>query len=70
VSRPEKREEESKMAERVSLRPPMVWRRYLRELKEKLVQLEGELKSAKGEEAAHMRARFEKIRQDLNYLTA
>ncbi len=58
------------MANRVSLRPPLVWQRYLRELKEKLVQLEGELKNAKGEEAVSLRARFDKIRQDLNYLTA
>jgi hypothetical protein len=58
------------MAERVSVRPPMVWRHYLRELKEKLIQLESELKSAKGDEAASLRARSEKIRQDLNYLTA
>jgi hypothetical protein len=48
----------------------MVWRHYLRELKEKLLQLESELKSAKGEEAVSLRARSEKIRQDLNYLTA
>jgi hypothetical protein len=58
------------MADRVSVRPPMVWQRYLRELKEKLVQLESELKNAKGDEAVSLRARSEKIRQDLNYLTA
>jgi len=58
------------MSNRVSLRPPLIWQRYLRELKQKLIQLEGELKNAEGEEAVSLRTRFEKIRQDLNYLTA
>jgi hypothetical protein len=58
------------MANRVSLRPPVIWQRYLLELKEKLVQLEVEMKNAKGEEALKLRAHFDKIRRDINYLTA
>jgi hypothetical protein len=39
-------------------------------LREKLIQIEVELKNAKGEEARKLHARFEKIRRDINYLTA
>jgi hypothetical protein len=70
VSRPERVNEESRMANRVSLTPPAIWQRYLQELKQKLTQIEAELKSAQGEEALKLRAHFDKIRQDINYLTA
>jgi len=42
----------------------------LQELRQRLTQLEVELKSAKGEEALKLRAHFDKIRQNINYLTA
>ena len=58
------------MANRVSLRPPAIWQRYLQELKQKLVQLEADLKNAKGEEALKLRTHFDKIRRDIEYLTA
>ena len=58
------------MANRVSLRPPAIWQRHLQELKQKLVQLEADLKNAKGEEALKLRTHFDKIRRDIEYLTA
>jgi hypothetical protein len=58
------------MANRVSLRPPVIWQHYLQELKKKLIQLEAELKNAKGEEALKLRTHFDKIRRDIDYLTA
>jgi len=42
----------------------------LRELKEKLIKLELEMENAKGEEAVKLRTHFDKIRRDINYLTA
>jgi len=48
----------------------LLWQRYLQGLKQKLIQLEAELKNAKGEEALKLRAHFDNIRRDIEYLTA